>query len=411
MGIKKTENGDFFEHFYRRWIHVLGSLIPWSFALFCIVTVLEGQFGFLSQIAGEAWITRIGRTASTVGGQGNLSARAILSMARKKMQNQQIHYVFSGDSVLAPPLGGGAVSDLPVKALSSSLLPKSLNVSQEGVEWATNSLLIRALEFEPLVHKQQPLLIVDIDLKFFVFYDEITPPFPTEMELCAEFTESPEFRALCKDLKEKWPKGLAHLYDWNPFLLEGLLGQFDFFLSFVLKAPIYSANVRGFGNLPYRNLSSGISDAAYLAEREKTFPTEIWRTTYRPNEEWLNKNAEIIWINYHSPQYRKYLWLNSLIKTVSFWPGPKLLVWIGHSPNAYAALTEINQKRMNQVNNEVEAAVHKIGIPNLKMIQISSVLNDAKDFIDMDHFTPQGHRKLAEFIQQNYNPEKKEWKH
>lgn len=395
-----------FEISYQKWIQKFSTWLPWSLALFGSVTLLEGQFGFLSEIAGSTWVTQIGRTSSAVGGQGNLSARAILGMAKTKMQTDRTHYLFVGDSVFTGAIGGNTWNDLPPSTLVSAKLPHSLNLGQEGSDWALNSMLIRKLSNQELVKEQLPLLITDINLKFLLWDYDFTPPFPAEMELCAE---SPE-NVICQHLEEAWPKGLTLIYHWSPLVLNGLLGQFDFFLTYGLKAPIYTAKGRGFGILPFRSFLPGIVDANYVMEREKTNPTPIYTMTYGNIQHLMNMNANIFWMNFHSPDFRKKLWLNSLIQSIGSWPGPKLVLWVGNSPNSHSVLTPENQTKTLQLGEEITQQVKNSGISNLKVISVSSVLTEPDDYIDTDHWTPKGHQKFAEYLQANYNPETRTWK-
>ncbi|MGZ3687351.1 MAG: hypothetical protein ACXWP5_06995 [Bdellovibrionota bacterium] len=381
---------------YQRGVAALSRLLPWGLLLFLAITIVEGSTGILSDCAGRAWVDVVGRPPSAVGGQGNLSAWGIIAMARHRLEKSRVTAIFAGDSIFAPPMGGGTMVDYPVAELAANHVPGALNLSQEGNEFAANSLLIRQLSMEPEVLAQKPLLVVDVNLKYYLYYQDLTPPFPLEMELCAEPPDpgDPDIGESCRRLEESWPKGLSAISRASTLLLRGILGQFDFLMSFVIRAPIYEVNSRGWGHRPYRRLLSGILDARTVARH----PPDILYATFDGMDNWINTNADYLVTDYNDPNHPKHAWLRSLVRSVSLWPGPALVVVEGFSPTAQVLMKRERIAALAAIQHQIIEQFRATGKRDLRAIPMEEVASDPADYVDRDHFSPRGHAKLAEYV-------------
>lgn len=388
------------ENRFQKAVQFLASCLPYSLILFILLTVLEGATSILAHQTGRAWLHQIGRTPSAIGGQGNLGLESILGMLQARFSEAKTQVVFVGDSVFAPGFGGGTVNELELSQIAASQVPQSLNLAQEGGEWGMNSLLLQKLVQQPEIIQNKPLLVLDVNFKFYGTSHSFTPAFPIEMGLCSNLPnpEDSDARSICESLKLDWPKALGAISQWSSFLYRGLQGQLDFLMSYVQRAPAYEYNVRGRGRQNLRTFLPGLLDASLFEDYLKEHPYDPWYTYY--STEQMNRYLGFIRNGYFESTSPKHLWLKSLAKSAAAWPGPVVVVWVEPSPNAQAVLGPERKADLEVMTNAVTSLFNSQGKKDLQLIPSHLILNDPHDYADSDHFSAQGHRKFAAYVRE-----------
>jgi hypothetical protein len=72
--------------------------------------------------------------------------------------------------------------------------------------------------------------------------------------------------------------------------------------------------------------------------------------------------------------------------------------WIRPSPNVQAVLTQENRDNFDKMGVEIAAEFRLTGKKDLEVIPMHTLLADGNDYVDSDHLTAQGHRKLAQAV-------------
>jgi hypothetical protein len=385
---------------WQRALAWLGRCLAGALALFAAVTAVEARTGWLAGTAGSAWARALGRLPSATGGQGSVGLETVLAFLRQSFRQKPVSSIFLGDSIFAPPFGGGAVEEVALEAIAASQVPGAVNLSQEGWEWGARALLIDRVAQEPDVRAARPLLVTNVDFKYYSLPTSYTPPFPIEMSLCADhsFTPEPEAERICEALSRDWPAVLSRVESLSAGLLRGLQGQFDFFMTFAQRAPLYSNNMRGFGQWPLRSFTPGLADALRVAASYRARPPDPWQVRYRGHEGALNRFGEAIVTGYRQADHPKHLWLHALSRAVAGWPGPALVIWVRPGPEAEESKRPDLREGIRRMEADVLALFRANGKVDQRVAVNRDFLPEVADYVDTDHLTVQGHRKLAQYV-------------
>jgi len=385
------------ENVFQKAVKLSARAIPYALLTLVLITILEGYTGVLSNISGRTWQLDINRQPSNHRGQGQLSFSSLLAMIKTKAARGPLQQIIIGDSILVAGLMDFYHKQHDTNGnILGDALPNSVNLSQGAQEWGTSALMINRLSQETFIKKEKPTLIIDVNVKFFSYSESFSPVFPVEILLCSQTSSlSPQLEAVCNSLQSDWPKTLSDIGKLSPLFLRGLQGQFDFFMTFIQKSPIYDILGPRYGMLPLRSLTPGIVDAKRIIKAKKASGNLSDRPAFIADNSDANFAGNILKM-YEMTGHKKHLWIDALANSVSQWPGKAIVLWVGFSPKVHALLNDENLNLLAKIRTDIMSKFVGSGKTDIKFVSIQDILPDPHYYVDMDHLIPEGHRRLGD---------------
>ena len=399
---------DSLERYFNTAASYLGKTLVGAFSLFIFITLIEGRTGFLSHWSGQAWWNTLERLPSSMA-QGDFGRRTLQQFIESAIQNNHTNFVLVADSNMAPDLGGGSRSELSSKDLVSQHLKNALNLSFVGGEWFISGEIIRDLIHNRSLQEQQPVLITLVNFKFFATREPFTPHPFLGLDYCRNDLSS-STQQICEHLRTTpgyHSSVLSHISRFSPWLFSSLIGHLDFLMTFFQRTPVHISSVggaepRGKGRYGLRTFRSGIMDALQIEQHFLKNPD--WADP-KP-EKYTRSQVSAFLLNiirqFKDPSHPKHRWLKFLSDSVHQWHGPRLVIWLPPSPLVNSVLSVDEQAAFEEMGNQVKAVFLKQGEPQTRVISIQKILDQESDYVESDHFTKTGHKRLAQWITQEY---------